>query len=211
MSGWESFFVAQVGASAAVAGLVFVGVSINLDKILKYAGLPGRTLEALIVLILVLITSSLMLVPGQSNTLIGAELLGVGLLAWIWMAALDSAESAAARTSLPERMGTTPGRAIPGCDPAHHHRGRRDTGAGNSRTSTGSFPACSSASSSPFSTHGCCSSRSTANRNGYSFRVAHPAIPRAYPQQGRRRRGVQWTLRAVNLRAESLAARTVQR
>ena len=89
MSGWESFFVAQVGASAAVAGLVFVGVSINLDKILKYAGLPGRTLEALIVLILVLITSSLMLVPGQSNTLIGAELLGVGLLAWIWIAALD--------------------------------------------------------------------------------------------------------------------------
>jgi hypothetical protein len=42
MTGWESFFVAQVGASAAVAGLVFVGVSINLDKILKYAGLPGR-------------------------------------------------------------------------------------------------------------------------------------------------------------------------
>jgi modulator of FtsH protease len=89
MSGWESFFVAQVGASAAVAGLVFVGVSINLDKILKYAGLPGRTLEALIVLILVLITSTLMLVPGQSDTLIGAELLGVGLLAWIWVAALD--------------------------------------------------------------------------------------------------------------------------
>jgi hypothetical protein len=89
MSGWESFFVAQVGASAAVAGLVFVGVSINLDKILKYAGLPGRTLEALIVLILALITSSLMLVPGQSNTLIGAELLGVGLLAWIWIVTLD--------------------------------------------------------------------------------------------------------------------------
>ena len=65
MSGWESFFVAQVGASAAVAGLVFVGVSINLDKILKYAGLPGRAQEALIVLMLVLVVSSLMLVPGQ--------------------------------------------------------------------------------------------------------------------------------------------------
>jgi modulator of FtsH protease len=89
MSGWDSFFVAQVGASAAVAGLVFVGVSINLDKILKYAGLPGRAL-ALIVLILALITSSLMLVPGQLNTLIGAELLGVGLLAWIWVVALDA-------------------------------------------------------------------------------------------------------------------------
>ncbi len=90
MTGWESFFVAQVGASAAVAGLVFVGVSINLEKILKYIGLPGRALEALIVLILVLIISSLMLVPGQSSTLIGAELLGVGLLAWIWVVALDA-------------------------------------------------------------------------------------------------------------------------
>jgi hypothetical protein len=65
MTGWESFFVAQVGASAAVAGRVFVGVSINLDKILKYAGLPGRAMEALVVLILVLVTSSLMLVPGH--------------------------------------------------------------------------------------------------------------------------------------------------
>jgi hypothetical protein len=35
MSGWENFLVAQVGASAALAGLVFVGVSIN-------QGAPGR-------------------------------------------------------------------------------------------------------------------------------------------------------------------------
>jgi hypothetical protein len=90
MSGWESFFVAQVGASAAVAGLVFVGVSINLDKILKNTGLPGRALEALVVLILVLITSSLMLVPGQSNMLIGSELLAIGLIGWIWVVVLDA-------------------------------------------------------------------------------------------------------------------------
>ena len=107
MSGWESFFVAQVGASPAVAGLVFVGVSINLDKILKYAGLPGRTLEALIVLILVLITSSLMLVPGQSNTLIGAELLGVGLLAWASVALAIAAGLWAAAVALRHSRGVT--------------------------------------------------------------------------------------------------------
>jgi hypothetical protein len=90
MSRWESFFVAQVSASAAVARLVFVGVSINLDKILKYAGLPGRALEALVVLILVLVVSTLMLVPGQSTILIGVELLGAGLLAWIWVIVLDA-------------------------------------------------------------------------------------------------------------------------
>jgi modulator of FtsH protease len=80
MSGWESFYVAQVGASAAAAGLVFVGVSINLNKILKYPSLPGRALEALVVLMLVLVASSLTLVPGQSNVAIGAELLVVGIV-----------------------------------------------------------------------------------------------------------------------------------
>lgn len=28
MTGWDNFFVAEVGASAALAGLIFVGVSI---------------------------------------------------------------------------------------------------------------------------------------------------------------------------------------
>lgn len=37
MPGWENFFVAQVGASAALAGLVFVGISINLTKIVATA------------------------------------------------------------------------------------------------------------------------------------------------------------------------------
>jgi modulator of FtsH protease len=103
MSGWDSFFVARVGASAAVAGLVFVGVSINLEKILKYTGLLGRALEALIVLILVLVVSSLMLVPGQSTILIGAELFGAGLLAWIWVVALD----ALANRQIERRYGKT--------------------------------------------------------------------------------------------------------
>src|SRR5262245_52403906 len=47
-----------------------------------------RALEALIVLIFVLVVSSLMLVPGQSTILSGAELLGAGLLAWIWLITL---------------------------------------------------------------------------------------------------------------------------
>jgi hypothetical protein len=62
-----------------------VGVSINLKKILKYAGLPGRALEALVILIFVLVTSSLMLVPGQSNAVIDAELLAVGVASWSWV------------------------------------------------------------------------------------------------------------------------------
>jgi hypothetical protein len=34
MTGWENFFIAEMGASAALVGLIFVGVSINLTRIL---------------------------------------------------------------------------------------------------------------------------------------------------------------------------------
>lgn len=78
MSGWENFLVAQVGASAALAGLVFVGVSINLARILSIGSLPERALEALVLLLAVLIISSLLLIP-QSLTAAGIELLLAGL------------------------------------------------------------------------------------------------------------------------------------
>ena len=81
MPGWDNFFVAQVGASAALAGLVFVGVSINLTKIMSSGHLPNRAQEALLVLLLNLLVSSLFLVPGQSARSLGVEVL-VGLLVW---------------------------------------------------------------------------------------------------------------------------------
>jgi hypothetical protein len=44
---WGPFTTAQLGAAAALGGLVFVGLSLNLKKILSYAWLPGRALLAL--------------------------------------------------------------------------------------------------------------------------------------------------------------------
>ena len=83
MSGWDNFFIAQVGASAALAGLVFVGVSINLTKIVAAPRLVDYALEALAVLLEVLVVSSLLLVPGQSPSLVGGEVLIVGLGVWL--------------------------------------------------------------------------------------------------------------------------------
>jgi hypothetical protein len=48
MSGWENFFIAEVGASAALTGLIFVGVSINLARILSFPKLPNRALQPLL-------------------------------------------------------------------------------------------------------------------------------------------------------------------
>jgi hypothetical protein len=83
---WQGLFVADAGASAALAGLLFVAISINLDRILQGAGLPGRAAEAMVLLVAVLVVSTLGLVPGQSPTVLGAELLGAGLVAWLVLA-----------------------------------------------------------------------------------------------------------------------------
>jgi modulator of FtsH protease len=89
MNGWENFFIAEVGASAALLGLLFVGISISLTRILAIAGLPNRAFLALIILLAILIVSSLLLVPDQSLTLIGIEILVVGLVVWIAATSLD--------------------------------------------------------------------------------------------------------------------------
>jgi hypothetical protein len=82
MPGWDNFFLAQAGASAALAGLVFVGVSINLSKIVGSGHLPNRALESLFILSLNLLIDSAFLIPGQTCTALGLEVLGGGLTVW---------------------------------------------------------------------------------------------------------------------------------
>jgi modulator of FtsH protease len=79
-SEWTDFFVAGAGASAALAGLVFVAVSINVDRILRFQGLPDRALATVLLLLSVVIVSLIGLIPGQSRTALAGELLGVGLV-----------------------------------------------------------------------------------------------------------------------------------
>lgn len=77
---WTELFVASAGASAALAGLVFVAVSINVERILQFPGLPERALSTVLLLLGVVIASILGLVPGQSPTTLGIELLVGGLV-----------------------------------------------------------------------------------------------------------------------------------
>jgi hypothetical protein len=77
MEGWESFFVAEVSASAALAGLIFVALSLNLQRILSLGGLPDRAMQAIVLLISILLVASLMLLPQQSAVAVGAEIVAV--------------------------------------------------------------------------------------------------------------------------------------
>ncbi len=69
VSDWVPFFTAQLGAAAALGGLVFVGLSINLDKIIATPTLPNRALLALAILLLALMTSSYVMIPQPLDAL----------------------------------------------------------------------------------------------------------------------------------------------
>jgi hypothetical protein len=76
---WTEFFTASAGASAALAGLVFVAVSINVERILQFKGLPERALATVLLLLCVVLVSLVALMPGQDRMALAAELLGTGL------------------------------------------------------------------------------------------------------------------------------------
>jgi modulator of FtsH protease len=71
---WHELFVASAGAAAALAGLVFVAVSINVERILQFHGLPERALQTILLLLAAVVVSILGLIP-QSTTALGVELL----------------------------------------------------------------------------------------------------------------------------------------
>jgi MFS-type transporter involved in bile tolerance (Atg22 family) len=90
---WSSFLSAEVGASAALTGLIFVAVSINLTRILAYPHLTPRVAKALVTLVGIQFAASLCLVPGQSQVLLGSELMLLGTSVWITITVTQRAHS----------------------------------------------------------------------------------------------------------------------
>jgi len=82
---WSDLFVAAAGASAALAGLVFVAISINIENIIGYKGLPELSIVTIMLLVGVLIVSLFGLIPEQTHHALGLELLVQSLL---WSALL---------------------------------------------------------------------------------------------------------------------------
>jgi len=78
---WSDFFVATAGATAALAGLLFVAVSINLERILSLPGVADRALGMLVLLLGTLLVAIFALAPGQSDLAVGLEIAGTGGLA----------------------------------------------------------------------------------------------------------------------------------
>ncbi len=87
MSNWVTFFSAEVGASAALSGLVFVALSINLRQIVATPTLVGRAAEALVLLVEPVVLGLFVLTP-LSRSGQGWSSFALSVMTWVVLASL---------------------------------------------------------------------------------------------------------------------------
>jgi len=74
LADWANLAVASAGAAAALTGLLFVAVSINLKRILEFPQLPDRAAGTLGLLLTILLVAVVLLAPGQPRQATGVEI-----------------------------------------------------------------------------------------------------------------------------------------
>jgi modulator of FtsH protease len=83
---WSEFALAHLGASAALLGLVFVALSINLRAIVGSTTLVNRANETVIILASVLVSATVVLIPAQDRDVVSVELFVIAIatfsIAW---------------------------------------------------------------------------------------------------------------------------------
>jgi hypothetical protein len=85
---WEPFAIALLGAAAVLVGLIFVGLSINLERLLRAPWLFRRAGGAIVQLAAVLVAAALLLVPSQATVVLGMELMLLGMVSVALLTAL---------------------------------------------------------------------------------------------------------------------------
>lgn len=89
--GWSEFFVAVAGATAALAGLIIVAMSVNIERIIATRSIPARAACAIGALVLAVAACCLALVPAQPLWALGVEVLVGTVLLWgLWIVLLRS-------------------------------------------------------------------------------------------------------------------------
>jgi modulator of FtsH protease len=78
---WHDLFVAGAGAGAALAGLIIVAVSVNIETILKYPSMTSRAGTAVAGSTLILIVACAALIPDQAPWVLGLEILVLSAVA----------------------------------------------------------------------------------------------------------------------------------
>ena len=76
---WHDFFVMAGGGAAALTGLLFVALSINLHHVIGN-GITSRAATFMIGLVTILFSSAVALIPDQTPRAFGIELLIIGFI-----------------------------------------------------------------------------------------------------------------------------------
>jgi hypothetical protein len=97
---WGNFAMAVAAAGAALAGLLFVALSINLEAILRDSRLPARAGQTLILLAAPVVIALLLLIPGQPPTALGIELIVTGFVTGVSLGFLDRPSHRSSQQSL---------------------------------------------------------------------------------------------------------------
>jgi modulator of FtsH protease len=101
---WSEFALGHLGASAALLGLVFVSVSINLAAIMRSGQLINRAGETVVLLGGVLLMSTAVLIPDEPDAT-GAALIALGIVLCVAVAGLQQgprgAKAAATQSGTP--------------------------------------------------------------------------------------------------------------
>lgn len=80
LAAWNDFANTVAGGAAALAGLLFVGLSLNLSEVLQYKGVPSRAAATLGLTVAILLTAIFVATPGQSRHALAIEMAALGLI-----------------------------------------------------------------------------------------------------------------------------------
>ncbi len=83
LEAWSEFGVTVAGAAGALAGLVIVAMSVNIEVIVSSKSLPSREGASVASLILAVVAGLLLLVPDAQPWQYGAEVLAGTAVLWI--------------------------------------------------------------------------------------------------------------------------------
>ncbi|PZU39943.1 MAG: hypothetical protein DI573_05550 [Microbacterium sp.] len=81
---WSEFNVAMLGATAALAGLVIVAMSVNIREIIASRALTARLAAGIAALVLAIVASGTALVPGIHPAAYGVVLIAAALFAGVF-------------------------------------------------------------------------------------------------------------------------------
>jgi|SRR4051794_21020275 hypothetical protein len=79
IAAWSDFANTVAGGAAALAGLLFVGLSLNLAEVLKYPGVPARAIATLGLTVAILLIAIFVATPGQNHRGLAAEIVLIGV------------------------------------------------------------------------------------------------------------------------------------